>query len=190
MENTDSEQKLERYVQELLHWNSKVNLVGRNTLQDVRRVHIEDSLALLPGLRRLNPRTVVDIGSGGGLPAIPLAVCLPDIKFILTDVVKKKLAFLEWTISLLGLQARAADLSLPFVLEEPCVITSRAYGTVSAILDWQASHAPQTTHLLLLEGTRENTLKELDEAGITSYTIEDRERGTILEIPLSGVNKL
>ncbi len=184
MENSTASKKMQQYVKELLKWNRKVNLIGRNTEPDVWKVHIEDSLSLLPRLKELAPRIVVDIGSGGGLPAIPLAIEMPDVQFILTDVVEKKLSFLEWVISLLGLNARVVNLTQHFILDEECVITSRAFAELPLILQWQQEHTPRASEMLLLEGTSARTREEINRSGITEYTLEIKERGSILYIPL------
>jgi 16S rRNA (guanine527-N7)-methyltransferase len=67
--------------------------------------HIADSLTLLPDLRELGERArVVDVGSGGGLPAIPLAIVLPQLAFTLLETTGKKAHFLEQTARMLRLR--------------------------------------------------------------------------------------
>lgn len=184
MENIKDNPDLQRYVKELLKWNKSVNLIGRKTETEIWDVHIEDSLALQPYLAELNPAVVVDIGSGGGLPAIPLAIYNPDIHFIMTDVIKKKTGFMEWACSLLRLNAEVIDISQGFQYDKPCLITSRAFSELSNILDWQARHAPRARDFLLLKGTEETTLKEIELSGLTDYTLIPRERGCILTFSL------
>ena len=176
-------EQLETYVEELLKWNKKVNLIGRKSEGNVWSEHIEDSLALLPLLESETLDLVVDIGSGGGLPAIPLAVHLPKKHFILTDVVAKKLGFLRWIIAKLGLNAEVADLNQPFVSEKSCVITSRAFSELKNILTWQKHHAPYCKRFYLLKGTADNTRKECLHASVISFGLIKRERGSILIIP-------
>jgi 16S rRNA (guanine527-N7)-methyltransferase len=83
---------VEKYAELLLEWNRTVNLTGARTMEAVR-AHIEDAQALLTvsweGIRR-----TVDIGSGGGLPAIPLALRLGDVHFTLVEANARKCAFL------------------------------------------------------------------------------------------------
>jgi 16S rRNA (guanine527-N7)-methyltransferase len=97
-------ERVERYAELLLEWNRAVNLTGAKTIEQVRD-HIEDALSLL-ALDWTGVATVIDIGSGGGLPAIPLALQLPQIQFTLLEANARKCAFLLHT---------AATLTLPNV---------------------------------------------------------------------------
>lgn len=92
---------LRQYAELLLDWNRTVNLTGARTLEQVER-QIADAAPLRvvswDGIRR-----VIDIGSGGGLPAVPLALALPDVRFSLLDANLRKCAFLEHVAARLGL---------------------------------------------------------------------------------------
>lgn len=86
---SENQQALELYADRLLWWNAKVNLLSRNTKRSEVLLHIRHSLylhALVPD----GCNQIVDAGSGGGLPGIPLAITLPDKKVELVDVVQKK----------------------------------------------------------------------------------------------------
>ncbi len=104
----------ERYIQELLLWNRKVGLVKieqGNAVEDLVIRHLYDSLMPLPYLSEasLLPASgggVVDIGSGGGFPAIPLAIALPDLLFTLVERSGRKAGFLQNALALLGLAGR------------------------------------------------------------------------------------
>ena len=84
---------LRRYAELLLDWNRTVNLTGARTLAEVE-AQIADADILL-GVSWQSTRTVVDIGSGGGLPAVPLALALPQVTFVLLEANARKCAFLE-----------------------------------------------------------------------------------------------
>ncbi len=92
---------LRRYAQLLLDWNRSTNLTGARNLDQVETL-MAGSGALLAvswdGLER-----VIDIGSGGGLPAIPLALKLPGVRFSLLEANTRKCAFLEYVAATLGL---------------------------------------------------------------------------------------
>lgn len=84
---------LRRYAELLLDWNRTVNLTGARTLPEIE-AQIADANVLLD-VDWAAVLTVIDIGSGGGLPAIPLAVALPAVRFTLLEANARKCAFLE-----------------------------------------------------------------------------------------------
>ncbi len=93
----------ERYVALLLEANLRVNLTRLTQPDEVASGHLLDALAALPLLDVATPARVVDLGSGGGVPAIPLALARPDIRWLLVDSVGKKAAVLRELVATLGL---------------------------------------------------------------------------------------
>ncbi len=87
--------RLERYVALLLTANRRLNLTRVTEPDAVARLHLLDALVALPRIRELAPATAVDLGSGGGIPGIPLALALPRTRWILVDSVGKKAAALR-----------------------------------------------------------------------------------------------
>jgi 16S rRNA (guanine527-N7)-methyltransferase len=94
--------QLQQYAELLLDWNRRVNLTGARTLDQVR-AQIADADSLLAA-SWASVNRVIDIGSGGGLPAIPLALARPDIQFTLLEANARKSAFLEHVAGTLGLR--------------------------------------------------------------------------------------
>ena len=96
---------LEAFEQLVLKWNRKINLISRNTVADIRLRHIEDSVQLANLL--CDPAgTWVDLGSGGGFPAIPLAIFFrnePNFKIVLVESDQRKCAFLRTVSRELGI---------------------------------------------------------------------------------------
>ena len=89
---------LERYARLLLRWNAVHNLTAVRAPADVLSHHLLDSLAIVPRLALIFGEkhiTCLDVGAGGGLPGIPLAVARPDWRVVLLDKVEKKVAFLR-----------------------------------------------------------------------------------------------
>lgn len=86
--------RLEQYVEQLLKWNAKINLISSTTVEDVWRRHIEDSLQLLP-LLPPTAMTLADLGSGAGLPGMVIAIAKPDISVTLIEKDQRKSAFLN-----------------------------------------------------------------------------------------------
>ncbi len=93
--------KLTLYINEIELWNSKYKLVGATGDQLVIR-HILDSLSAVSELKELTFKTVADVGSGAGLPGIPLAIFFPDITFTLIERSGRRVGFLRNIVSLLG----------------------------------------------------------------------------------------
>ena len=89
---------LELFLQEMGRWNQVHNLTAIEGEGDSIRLHLIDSITVLPVLRQflksLNPK-IADLGSGGGLPAIPIAIVEPEWHLSLIEAVKKKAAFLQ-----------------------------------------------------------------------------------------------
>jgi len=105
----DVQRDLESFAALLLKWNAVQNLVSRETEKSVWERHIVDSLQILPLIERpLGDTNVMDIGSGGGLPAIPLAIALKGTgsRFTLVEPIQKKVSFLRTAIRELDLPAR------------------------------------------------------------------------------------
>lgn len=89
---TDSQgEQMERFVALLLEWNQKLNLVSRKTVGDVWRDHILHSVSVLFFLELRTAGSVMDIGTGGGLPGIPLKILRPDLNVTLVDSIQKKI---------------------------------------------------------------------------------------------------
>lgn len=94
----------ERYVALLLEANARLNLTRVVEPADVARLHLLDALSALPLLDAARADRVVDLGSGGGVPAIPLALARPEAEWIMVDSVRKKAAVLEAFVAELGLR--------------------------------------------------------------------------------------
>lgn len=131
---------LARYAALLVRWNAVHNLTSIDTAAAILSHHLLDSLAVLPRIdaifsEKMDPR-VLDVGSGGGLPGIPLAIARPDWQVTLVDKVQKKVAFLTQAKVELGLKnlscvhARVEELEgAPFDL-----VVSRAFSALDAFV--------------------------------------------------------
>lgn len=94
---------LEGYIDQLLWWNRKINLVSRNVSRETLVEHVRHSLflSMLPCFK--GAKHIVDAGTGGGLPGIPLTVTTPDKNFLLNDIVSKKVLAVKQIKRKLGL---------------------------------------------------------------------------------------
>ena len=122
---------LDAYKRELLRWNEKINLIGPEAKANLED-HIAEAVAAAEILRPCG--NVLDFGSGGGLPAIPMAIAAPQSKFWLVEADQKKWAFLKHAVRECGLSAvvvgdRLARALARFPPElRFSLVTSRAVG--------------------------------------------------------------
>ncbi|MGB8932642.1 MAG: 16S rRNA (guanine(527)-N(7))-methyltransferase RsmG [Anaeromyxobacteraceae bacterium] len=96
---------LGRFSDRLLAWNRKVNLTAITAPLEVAEKHLVDSLSLLPDVE--GARTLLDIGSGAGIPGVPLACALRELQVTCCDGVAKKMAFVKAVVAELDLNVRA-----------------------------------------------------------------------------------
>jgi 16S rRNA (guanine527-N7)-methyltransferase len=94
----------QRYVELLLDANQRLNLTRVVEPEAVATLHLLDALAALPLLDQLAPTSAVDLGSGGGVPGIPLALARRDVHWVLVDSITKKAAALRGFVEALGLR--------------------------------------------------------------------------------------
>jgi 16S rRNA (guanine527-N7)-methyltransferase len=193
---------LESFAALLLKWNAVQNLVSRETEKTVWDRHIVDSLQLLPLIdhRGASELNVMDIGSGGGLPAIPLAISLKGTGalFTLVEPISKKVSFLRTAIRELGLPAKvlAGRVEELDSRETPVdLITSRALAELKVLFGLiHPFFGPQTVAILhkgkdhAVELAESRLAWDFDVVLTNSVTDE---RGVLLRItnlrPKSGV---
>ena len=95
-------ERLRGYLQALLEANERFNLTAVTDPAGAWVRHVQDSLTLVPFIASAGAKRVIDVGSGGGLPGMPLAIAMPDVEFTLLESTGKKAAFLSDTARTLG----------------------------------------------------------------------------------------
>ena len=99
-------EKFQIYYQELVDWNRRINLTAITEYEEVQIKHFLDSLTVAPIISQLKTQghfNLIDVGTGAGLPGIPLKIILPEIKLVLLEATAKKARFLQHIKSKLGL---------------------------------------------------------------------------------------
>lgn len=141
----DKEQveSLQRYHDELLYWNAKVNLISRKDENQIWGRHILHSLSLLKYITFPKKARVLDLGTGGGLPGIPLKIARPDLRMVLCDSVRKKMTMTAMFADHTGMKnieavtSRVEDLGdNPHYRAAFDVIVSRAVAETMQLMEW------------------------------------------------------
>ena len=137
--NRAQDQLFSIYAIELIKWTQKINITAISDPIDIATKHFIDSL--IPS-RFISPRAeLLDIGSGGGFPGIPLKILLPNISVTLIDASRKKISFLKHVIRTLqlvnikALQVRAEELAhLPNHINRYDIVISRALSSLDSFV--------------------------------------------------------
>jgi 16S rRNA (guanine527-N7)-methyltransferase len=147
----NQQQQLVDYVSLMHKWNKVYNLTSvRDPAQMLSR-HIVDSLSVLP---YLDEPSLLDVGTGGGLPGIPAAIARPSCAVTLLDSNSKKTRFLQQVKAELGLSnvtvvhGRVEQVSLP----KFAIITARAFASIDDIIELAGQHCEPGGSLVLMKG--------------------------------------
>lgn len=172
-------------------WNSKINVISRKDIDELYVRHVLHSLSIARFADFSNCHTVLDIGTGGGFPGIPLAILFPDIQFHLVDSIGKKIQVVTAVAEGLGLknlkaeQARAEQIHGKYD-----VITCRAVTQLIDFYTWIHKNLKPDSEILCLKGG------DLQEEIKTFKTynpkkkVESFDLYTIFQIPFFETKKL
>lgn len=172
-----------RYLELLQKWNRVYNLTGVRDPHAMVTRHLLDSLAISPFL--CGPR-VLDVGSGAGLPGIPLALARPELVFVLLDASRKKARFLRQAVSALGLAnaAVACERAESFAPAERFhSVLARALAPLPAALGMCGRLCVADGRILVMTGTYPG--RELDAIPAGFLVTEVRR----LEVPRLGAQR-
>jgi 16S rRNA (guanine527-N7)-methyltransferase len=193
--------KLSRYLDLLLAANEKMNLTRISDRAAAEIGHVGDALTLLPFLQP-GPHRLVDVGSGGGVPGIPLAIARPDVTVMLVESTQKKAAFLKSATEELGLKNvsvsswRAEDVGHSNSRETFDVAAARAVGAMVFLVEWCLPLVRKGGKLLAMKGERiaeelpaaKKAIKTLGggDAVIHAVSLPGTNHHVIVEIPKIG----
>ena len=155
----DQHEQLERYLELLLETNQRMNLTRITDPAAAAVQHVGAALTLLPFLPK-GPHRLVDVGSGGGVPGVVLAVARPDVKVILLESTKKKAVFLQDVVRRLLLSnaivvADRAEAVGQAEMRETCdVAVARAVGALDFLVEWCLPLVKKGGRMLAMKGAR------------------------------------
>jgi 16S rRNA (guanine527-N7)-methyltransferase len=185
----NAQSKLLHYLHLIVKWNKRFNLSGITSIQEMVPLHLLDSLAVSPFIEG---NKILDIGSGAGLPGIPLAVVNPDKNFVLLDSNGKKTRFLfqvKVALELENVEVVNARVDEYF---ERCqkdfsLITCRAFSSLTSIVKMSEKPLSVGTQLLAMKGVYPHEeiaeLEQFNEANKATTDVYSVKRITELFVP-------
>lgn len=156
---------LKEFQQDLLKWNARINLIAKSTLDDAWDRHIQDSAQLFQFALESDEKWT-DMGSGGGLPGLVIAIMsktnLPRLEFSLIESDQRKAAFLRQITAKYALNCRIFAQRIEDVEgQNSDVVSARALASLSQLLEYAGHHSKTGGRLLLPKGkTAEQEISE------------------------------
>lgn len=185
-------ERLGRFLAILLHANTRMNLTAIKDPTEAWSRHVLDALTLMAPLAELpGGATVIDIGTGGGVPGVPLAVVRPDLRFTLLDATAKKTAFVRAVLDVLGVEhskvvtARAEQAARDAEHRDAYdAAIARAVGPMATIAELATPFVRPGGVTLLIKG--EKAGEELENAKAALHLLLSAHAGT-LETPTGRI---
>lgn len=184
-EFTPQQQEQWQQLEELYkEWNEKINVISRKDIDGLYEKHVLHSLSIAASFEFEPGMEIIDIGTGGGFPGIPLAIFFPEVKFLLADSIAKKLKVVEAVAAGIGLtnistrHTRAEEIKS----QKFDFAVSRAVAPLRELWSWARPllktkpMSPDALHkpgLICLKGG--DLAKEIQESGTRPHMIEIKE---------------
>ena len=131
-------------------WNSKINVISRKDMDSFYERHVLHSLGIAKVLKFLSQSRVLDVGTGGGFPGIPLAILFPEVQFELIDSIRKKIKVVQEIGSYLELKnINAQQMRAEQYSKKVDFVVSRAVAQMESFVPWVKSNiSPKSNHKL------------------------------------------
>jgi 16S rRNA (guanine527-N7)-methyltransferase len=160
-------------------WNAKINVISRKDIEALYTNHVLHALGIAKVITFQPGTTVMDVGTGGGFPGIPLAIMFPDTQFYLIDVIGKKIRVVNEVVNALGLKnVKAEQKRAELVKENFDFIVSRAVTNMPDFFSWvkdkakkKSNHELKNGILYLKGGDLTEELKDFPKA--TAFLLSD-----------------
>lgn len=168
----ENKNKLLKYANLVMDYNKNINITGAKTIEDFFKDHIADSLLALNIFHDYD--NIIDIGSGSGLPSIPLAIIYNNKKFTLCESKNKKCEFLRLAKKELELNNIEIKCINAYEIKEKYdTVTSRAFSDISALIKiFNKLKKYKNSNLILYKGKIEKIEEELSNIQKNKYNIE------------------
>jgi len=177
---TDIQKEQFQKLDALYHeWNEKINVISRKDIDSLYTKHVLHSLGIAKVMQFEPGATVLDVGTGGGFPGIPLAILFPETRFYLIDVIAKKIRVVQAVADALELKnVKAEQIRAENVKSDFDFIVSRAVTNMPDFVSWvktkikkQQKHELKNGILYLKGGDLTEELKDFPKA--TQYDLAD-----------------
>ena len=160
-------------------WNAKINVISRKDIDELYTRHVLHSLGIAKIIEFRPGSRIMDVGTGGGFPGIPLAILHPEVDFYLIDVIAKKIKVVNEVATVLGLKnVKAEQKRAELVKQEFDFIVSRAVTNMPDFVKWvddkvskKQNHELANGILYLKGGDLSEELKDFPKA--TQYNLSD-----------------
>jgi 16S rRNA (guanine527-N7)-methyltransferase len=131
------EQQFEQLAPLYREWNERINVISRKDIDALAEHHVLHSLAIAKFCRFTPGTTILDVGTGGGFPGIPLAVFFPDCRFTLVDAIGKKIKVVQAVADAIGLKnVTAIHSRCEAIKQQFDFVVSRAVTDMPAFVGW------------------------------------------------------
>jgi 16S rRNA (guanine527-N7)-methyltransferase len=176
------------YLEQLNKWNKTYNLTAIRDQEQALIQHLFDSLSIVGPLKKylqanaMTHPSMMDVGSGGGLPGVILAITLPQASVICVDAVEKKIAFIKHVASVLQLKNLKALHTRVEELEDAGmdIVTSRAFASLKDFANLSGKHVSVNGRLVAMKGKQ--PIQEISELNDTGWVVNHIETLMVPEL--------
>ena len=189
-------EQFEKLYDLYLEWNSKINVISRKDIDELYLRHVLHSLAIAKVIQFKDGTKIMDVGTGGGFPGVPLAIMFPECSFHLVDSINKKLKVINTVSEALNLTNITTTHSRVEAIDDHYdFIVSRAVTAMPSFVDWvknkvlkKSQHDLKNGILYLKGGNLTEELKDFPKAtlyNLSDYFVEDFfETKKVVHLPL------
>lgn len=148
--NLEQKKQFDSLFSIYLDWNSKINVISRKDMDSFYERHVLHSLGIAKVLKFQSKSRVLDVGTGGGFPGIPLAILFPEVQFELIDSIRKKIKVVQEIGSYLELKnINAQQMRAEQYSKKVDFVVSRAVAQMESFVPWVKSNiSPKSNHKL------------------------------------------